>query len=120
MIYATEADLETFLGTDSPANGAKLLRDASALLEGLIVAPYVTKVDGEDTVREPYATALKNAVCAQVEWWLETGDETDATLRFDSMTFGKTTVSASGRRLAPRALDYLRSVNLTSAAVGVR
>lgn len=112
--YATTADLTTWLGPSRPAltDAERLLLRASERIDSIIVASFaidaVTKLPTDlDT-----AAALRDACCATVEFWMETGEEND----IDGLA--GTQVSAggfSGRRAprnSPRAIDILRGAGL--------
>lgn len=66
LVYATPAELATWLGLDEPPAGASLaLRDASLIIDGLLIgAVYETDADGKPT-DERVAGILRDATCAQ-------------------------------------------------------
>lgn len=109
-VYATAMELADYLGSPAPSGAERLLRRASALLDAHVLTPYaVTYPGGVRTVSDPdVAAALRDAACAQVEWWLETGDEKEATARFASPSVAGISLASSGIRIAPRAIDHLR------------
>jgi len=65
-VYATPAELATWLGLDEPPAGAvTALRDASLAIDGLLIgAVYETDADGKPT-DERVAGILRDATCAQ-------------------------------------------------------
>ena len=113
-VYASEAELETYLGEDAPPKAAKLLRDASSLIDSIIVGGYI--VTG-GVIETKAKDALRDATCAQVEWWVEAGDPSDSMHKFDSVSTGSFSATPSGRRLAPRAADHLFNGGLLNRAV---
>lgn len=73
--YATTADLANWLGTAVPTDAARTLRRASEHVERITVtAVYDVDDDGLPTDADTL-TAMKNAVCAICEYWIETADE---------------------------------------------
>lgn len=115
--HATLAQLETYLGEVPPASGARLLQRATELIDTHVFGYYeidsVTELPTETKVIE----ALRDATCAQVEWWLATGDEKEATSRFKHPGIGSLNLVSTGRRIAPRAVDHLKSAGLLEAVV---
>lgn len=115
--HATLAQLETYLGEAPPASGARLLQRATELIDSHVFGHYdidsVTELPTETKVIQ----ALRDATCAQVEWWLATGDEKEATSRFTHPGIGSLNLVTTGRRLAPRAVDHLNSVRLLEAVI---
>ncbi|MFJ3867906.1 hypothetical protein [Streptomyces nigra] len=120
-VYATSGDYAEFTGQTAPAGIERLLARASEDVDSaLLSAVYSTDADGMPTEAD-VAAALRDAVCAQVEYQQETGDTgTGAAGRWDSVSLGP--VSLSGRKdaapgpealdLAPRAHRALRRAGL--------
>jgi hypothetical protein len=88
-VYATPADLTEYAGPnvvddDSP----RLLARASQLVDSqLLAAVYETDANGlplDPQVR----VALRDATCAVVEWWQDTGDTTGAGAQFTESQIG--------------------------------
>jgi hypothetical protein len=131
-VYATAAQLATYTGTAAPADAVRLLTRASELIDeatrgdsklaydGLLsgisrvipteVAPYT---------QQEYRDALAKAVCAQCEFWAETGEEHDTAGLRGSLAAGKLSISQLPDVLARRALRALREVNLTGGSVPI-
>lgn len=76
--YATTTQLANYLGAAPPLNAARLLREASKILDSDFLRAAVYDVDdaGLPTDAE-VAAAFADAVCAQVQFWGEAGEETD-------------------------------------------
>lgn len=69
--YATKEDVASFLGKpvdELPANIDKLISSASDLITNTILV----------RIYSGHEEALKLATCAQVEYWMETGDNENA------------------------------------------
>jgi hypothetical protein len=108
MAYATTADLATYLGipeADLPADSTRQLQRASELLD------YATM--GRTTATET-ADAAKSATMAQVEFWLEAGEESDiyGSKNFRSHSIGGVSIQGRISELAPRAKRILSAEGL--------
>lgn len=69
-VYATADDLAVWLGYQPPANALTLLTRASLVLDELLIgARYDVDVDSMPT-EQCVIDATRDAVCAQVGWWL--------------------------------------------------
>ena len=106
-VYATADQLAAFLGDDASVDEAdRLLARASELLDQKILQ----YVDLDDTDTE---AAMANACCAQVEFWLEIGEEHDIEGLADrQVSLGSMSLSALPPELAPRAARFLAPVGL--------
>lgn len=117
--YATLSHYVTWLGADPPNGSARLLIRASAFLDGLLVGAVYPVTAGLPTAAVDIA-ALRDATCAQVEYWQETGDTTGsgATGSWSDVQIGSVKLSgrtggATGdRQLAPSAADILHTAGL--------
>jgi hypothetical protein len=112
-VYATTAELATYLGLEEAAlepESARLLRLASDLID------YVTlnRVDTENTTMMSRVT---DATCAQVEYWLETGDANGIVAQASKMGFGSFSMDGSLSMLGPRTRQILTMVGLTYRGV---
>lgn len=123
-IYATTADLAHHLeGAALPAYPRKLLRQASADVEGATkCAVYATDEDGFPT-DAAVILAFKDAVCAQVEWWGATGDALGVQGSYQSVKIGSVALSGgpgtTGTRgeLAANARTILDNAGLLPGVV---
>jgi hypothetical protein len=89
-VYATTTQLAEYLGAAPPLDSARLLLEASRLLDRdfLPAAVYdVDKVTGLPTDPE-VAAVFAEAVCAQVEFWGEVGVETDISGPLQGVSIG--------------------------------
>jgi hypothetical protein len=113
--YATSADLAAWLGGEAPADAARQLARASQLLDACVYGTFLIDSQTELPVDAHVAAALRDAACAQVEFWLEVGEEHD----IDGGAHRKVSVGGLAyerpARLADRALDVLRNAGLMSA-----
>lgn len=122
--FATTEELETFIGTgySIPADADRLLQRASELVAhrtiGLATAYWhtITLEDPHDSFTE----GLRDATLAQVEFWLETGEEHDIVGLVGSITSGKLSISQLPPRLGPRARAFLIDAGLLHGRAGVR
>lgn len=107
--YATEEELTIWLpsSTTLPDDVDRLLERASDVLDEHIRLPFDVNTSGEVTDTE-LAVILSDACCAQVEHWLEVGEEND----LDGLAGTQISVDGySGLRalpLAPRAKRILK------------
>lgn len=113
--HATLADLTEWLGATPPANGERLLRRASELVDAHTTTEYDTDdVTGLATDSEEcgYLAALRDATCAQVEQWILAGEHNDIDgMAGQDVSVGGLSVTRP-RRLAPRAATILRNADL--------
>lgn len=113
MAHATTSQLADWLDTsaeDLPADAARLLDRATEVIDEVVVAPYPT--DDEDV-----AAALADAVCAQVEFWIEVGEEHDVAGQRGSISVDGLSIAQLPGTLAPRARRALASENLLTRSV---
>lgn len=76
--YATTTQLANYLGAAPPLDSARLLERATQLLDADFLRPAVYDVDDEGMPTNALVIgAFAEAVCAQVEFWGEVGEETD-------------------------------------------
>lgn len=84
--FATTTQLATYLCIDEadlPTDAKRLLARATDDINYIILNNSTTDLDEE----------LANACCAQVEWWIETGDELGLSSIIESMDLGEFSVS---------------------------
>lgn len=124
MAYATTTQLQAYLGGASlPADAQRLLDRASDLVD------YLTLGRIDTTVTEQ-ANAAKNATCAQVEYWMTMGEQTDiSSSSTTSISIGTFQMSDSGsssnqstqlgskHAMAPRARRILFLAGLAYSGV---
>lgn len=117
--YATAAELESFLASgalDDVASGEqdRMLARATDLVDGAVRAPFTVN-DESLPVDATIAEALRTAVCSQVEFWLEVGEEHDvAGLANSAVSVGHLRVDRLPPVLAPRARRALAGCGLLS------
>lgn len=124
MAYATSPELVTYTGATAPADATRLLARASDLIDDHIVtAVYNVNAAGAATDATVIA-ALRDATCAQVEFWLAGDEEDDVLGPLQGMSaggqqqqFGAGTNRATPMYLAPRAARYLRRSGLMGGSV---
>ncbi|TXL91583.1 hypothetical protein [Streptomyces sp. IB2014 016-6] len=77
-VYATTTDLANALKEAPPLTAQKLLERASELLDSDFLLTAIYDVDDEGMPTHPLVIkGFRDAVCAQVEFWEEVGEETD-------------------------------------------
>ncbi|MFF4701250.1 hypothetical protein [Streptomyces chattanoogensis] len=122
-IYATRDQLAAYLGTSVPNDAERLIARASEDID----AALLTAVYDVDEMGYPaearIRAALASAVCAQVEYWLATGEDgTTSAEVWDSVSIGPVSLSGrssppspplvNGVELAPRAYRALHVAGL--------
>lgn len=126
MAYADRTQLAEYVGESvslpSETEQDRLLERASEYID------YVT-LDRIDTDDDDHAEAAQKAVCAQVAYWMEVGEEVGSGPLIGSYAIGKLEMNFGGggagrqgtqQRLAPRARQYLFLAGLLYRGVGVR
>jgi hypothetical protein len=123
--YATVEQLTAYLGVAAPADADRLLDRASEIVTGLIrTAVYVTDDTGAAT-DAAVSDALARATCAQVEWWIETGDSTGASSQYSQVSIGSVNLSRGSNggqtgpapREAPQAVTILWTAGLLTSTI---
>lgn len=116
LVYATLADLagskpEDVTLSSSDTELTRQLAAASRVIgRATKTAIYDTDTDGYPTDTE-VREAFRQATCAQVYWWAETGDEQGIQAQYNSVSIGSVSISRgssggappSGQQLAPAA-----------------
>lgn len=135
--YATVDDYFKFIG-ETPAEAEPaderrmqaLIRRASSAVDSMLVtAVYSTDDDGYP-LNVAVSDALRDATCAQMEWFEEQGDASGAAGAFESgsllsASFSRGNGGGKGStgqraRLAPEALQILRNAGLVTVGIGHR
>ncbi len=92
-VYATTTELANFLRAAPPANALAKLAEASRKLAGvLLTAVYPTDANGYPS-SDVQRKACSDAVCAIVEWELETGDSLGASGDWASASAGDVSIT---------------------------
>lgn len=121
MAYATSSDFTSYTGQAATGDTDRQLQRASDQIDDrLIGAFYATDTTGLPTDVNQIA-GLKNATCAQVEYWIATGDELGLSEQYQVMSIGSVTLNKGGKSaaikprdpiLCPRAIGELRRAAL--------
>lgn len=113
--YATAAELAAYLGAPAPADATRLLDRASEVIDDTVRAPFTTSGGGDLPADASIAAAMKNATCAQVEFWQEVGEANDLDGLAGTTIMLTGSTGFQGKRapmVAPRALRYLKEAGL--------
>jgi hypothetical protein len=123
MAYATAADLLAYAGSElelpSSEEQDRLLARASELVDAITL----DRVDAED---DEHVEGARDAVCAQVEWWLSAGEDTELGMNVQGYSVGSLSLTygqgnrAQDVKLAPRARRHLFLAGLLDRRVGVQ
>lgn len=109
--YATKEDLSDYLFiplNELPSDSEKLLARASEIVK------HAT-LNNLDILNEQHLEAMKMATCAQVEYWLNAGEQTDIIGNMKSYSLDDLSVDfGDGKRgaLSDRAIGHLNSQGL--------
>ena len=132
MAWATVDELTAFVADDTeiPGDAGRLLERASELV-GYVTrfAVYDVNTDDEPTDTTVLA-ALRAATCAQVEYWLISGEDDDIGVEPTTISVGPLSVGWGASRtgvgsgftapiLAPRAQRILGNADLLSTVINV-
>jgi len=109
--YATVDDLGAYLGKEPPADSQRMLARAQDLLDAALKSsPYAVDANGNPTDAAVIA-AFNKAACAQVEYWIENGDEFAEIQKLRTASvegiFWENAAGVVQRRLCDRAWDAL-------------
>lgn len=126
MAYATFDQLETFLGEahDAPVQpeAERMLARASTLIDAATRgrAALFWESPLPDPVTDAQA-AIRDAACAQVEYWLEVGEEHDVVGGGGAaQSVGRWSVSRVPPRLGQRASSILNQAGILLARAGIK
>jgi hypothetical protein len=114
-VYATTADLARWPGATLTASSAGALAEASRALDAsLRGAWYATDAEGYPT-ETAVRTALRQAVCAQVAYWQDTGDDTGSGAAEQYTTVGIGSVQLTRERGQTGGADPLPDIDAPAA-----
>lgn len=135
-VYATHQDLINYTqGSDfvvpaEPESQRVRTRASELVDEALVTAIYDTDPATQLPTDPAIAAAMRDAVCAQVVWWDETGDELGDAGQYTSVSIGSVALTRgragtaasgatlpSGRTLGPQAVTPLRLAGLLPGTV---
>lgn len=119
-VYATQAELETFTG-ETVANADSLLRQASRLVDGLLIgAVYATDTNQKPT-DDAVAEALNDATVLQAAYWHANGTPTEGATVYGNVSIGSVnlsrgqtppTLTKDGQVVAPGVVNVLHVAGL--------
>lgn len=120
VAYATPDELAEFLRSTAPADAQRLLERASEVVDEKVRARFTIDQDTSLPTDEDTAAALRDAACAQVEFWGEVGEDHDLAGLFGSgVAVGNLRVDKLPPDLAPRARRILLTAGLLDASTGL-
>jgi hypothetical protein len=126
--YATRVELVAFVGDDYEAEipaapeSDRLLQRASEVVAYHTIG-LAKKYWHTVTVDDPadqYTEALRDATCAQAEYWLEVGEEHDVVGLRGMIGAGRLQIQKLPNELGPRAHRFLVEGGLLHARAGVK
>lgn len=118
-IFATQQDYRDFTGDPEATASTRLLRLASVMVsQATRLAVYETD-DQHMPTDQRVRDAMRDAVCAQVEWWDEHDDETGSgaggnvqSASIAGVSFTEAPGGATGTALCDMALVFLAEAGL--------
>lgn len=118
VAYATADELASYVpATASLDDADRLLERATELIDDKVRASFDLVDETNLAANESVAAALRDAVCAQVEFWLEVGEEHDIEGLADrQVSIQGLSLAALPPELAPRARRIMRSCGLLNAS----
>lgn len=133
MIDVTSEQLAGYLYDDEAATGrlpvdaARLLARASELVADTTLTAVYDVDDDDNPTDDKVIGGMRDAVCAQVEFWVAGDEEDDVLGPLQGMStgtgqqqYGAGENRATPMYLAPRAARHLRLAGLLGGAVGTR
>jgi hypothetical protein len=125
--YATSGDLADYLQDAPPDNADRLLVRATDIIDRLLLAARYRLDDDGNAADADVIEALKKATCAQVAWWIETGDEWGLGANYQSVSIGSVSLSrgqsgggAASARVGPDVWAALAQAGLTGYGPALR
>ncbi len=125
--YATSGDLADYLQDAPPENADRLLIRATDIIDRIIITSRYRLDDDGNAADTGVIAALKKATCAQVAWWIETGDEWGLGGDFQSVSIGSVSLSrgqsgggAAASRVGPDVWAALAEGGLTGYGPALR
>lgn len=117
--YATDAQLTAWLSTTAEVvESERLRRRASELLDRHVRAWFTVDTDTDLPTETTLASALADACCAQVEFWLDVGEDHDIEgLAGTRVGIGHLSLEQLPPELAPRAQRLLANAGLLPQGV---
>lgn len=101
MAFATIADLEEYTGIDpAPSDSQRLLDRASEFIEYLMLDNY-------NSLNALHVEAAKKATCAQVEYWIEAGENLSVTGNLRGYSSGDLSMQFGGKDGATSGTGHL-------------
>lgn len=131
-VYATRAQLvayapPTYTVPEEP-EATRVLTRASQRLDSTVLKTAVYEVDVNGLPTDAgVIEAFRDATCAQVVWWSETGSETGSVDQYDQVSIGSarlsrrsgSSASTATPSVAPAALDHLALLPPETFSIGV-
>lgn len=72
--YATTGELAAWLGTSPPPNASRVLARATNAIDDALRGAWYERDTANVATSARIRAGLRDAVCAQVEWWADNGD----------------------------------------------
>lgn len=116
--YATPTQLADYLSAEDAAEvseAERVLARASELMDDTLRRPFALNPATDLPADPKFADALRDATCAQVEYWLEVGESHDTGgMAHKQVSIGHLSMASLPPELAPRAKRTLHAAGLLS------
>lgn len=119
VAYASAAQLEAFVApavwsSIDAADVDRLLARATEVVDDHCLGAFLVDSDTDLPTDTDVAAALQNATCAQVEYWVEVGEEHDVSgVAGRNVSIARFSIDRLPPVLAPRAARFLAQQGLT-------
>lgn len=110
VAYATIAELEAFTGQPAPVDAQRLLNRASTTV-AYHVRAWV-RTDPTTGLPLEHVDTIRDAVCAQVEYWVATSEQVDIAQQHQASNTAQGARMEPETPLAPRAHRILANAGL--------
>jgi hypothetical protein len=119
VAYASDEDLTAWLPAGTTVDDTdRLLTRATELVDDYVTATFTVDAETSLPTDEDVAAALRDAVCAQVEYGLGVGEEHDIEgMAGRQVSIQSLSIGALPSELAPRAARALRGAGLFTSGV---
>lgn len=115
MVYATSEQVAEYMGMEAaelPDNTSTVIKRASEMID------YST-LDRINAENSEHLEAAKQAVCAQVEYWMTIDESFDIIGGMEHFSVASFSMKGNLKKLAPRAFRALFIAGLTHRRVGM-
>lgn len=130
-VYATSDDLAAYTGSSAPDDASALLAKATRMLDSAVFRLCWYAVDETGLPSNAVLlAAFRDAVCAQVAWWVALGDSDGAIgagwgeVRIGTVLMSRSLTAtapedSAARQVAPAVWDVLLAMDLPPSVINI-